>query len=81
MKYLILVFLLLLQGCTISVSKQNENESEPDKAVKIETDVIGDTDRFYKIIVIDQCQYIIISGYHETTICHKGNCFNPIHYK
>jgi hypothetical protein len=31
------------------------------------------------IITIDSCEYIQTSVYAGSTLCHKGNCKNPIH--
>jgi len=32
-----------------------------------------------KIITIDSCEYIQTDVYLGKTLCHKGNCKNPIH--
>lgn len=30
-------------------------------------------------LFVDGCMYITITGYHESTITHAGNCPNQIH--
>lgn len=30
----------------------------------------------YEVVVIDHCEYVLISGYNQIAIAHKGNCKN-----
>ena len=32
-----------------------------------------------KLIVIEDCEYLEYSAGHRYSLCHKGNCKNPIH--
>lgn len=38
----------------------------------------GGTERS-DIIIVDSCEYIVVSAYRKYGITHKGNCKNPIH--
>lgn len=31
------------------------------------------------IVEIEGCEYFVLDAYGSYTICHKGNCKNPIH--
>lgn len=33
----------------------------------------------YQTVVIDGCDYLVVRGFREFTVTHKGNCSNPIH--
>lgn len=33
----------------------------------------------YKVVILDDCEYIIFSGGNTGYFAHKGNCNNPIH--
>lgn len=33
----------------------------------------------YKILLIDKCEYVYVSGLYASVLTHKGDCKNPIH--
>jgi hypothetical protein len=33
------------------------------------------------VIIIEGCEYLEYSQGHQYSLCHKGNCNNPIHNK
>jgi len=46
---------------------------------KTTTIVTQDGGKPLKLIVIDGCEYFEYSSGHRYSLCHKGNCKNPIH--
>lgn len=77
---------LALVACTISFSKGDEKEviqADDGGTYEIhwlaEEQRTGDHSRYIGKLIVDDCIYIVIRGYHEMTLTHAGNCSNPIH--
>ena len=78
---------------TQSSSHDTEEEQTQKELTKPQTSVSATPNKssWYTIVVIDGCQYImvnvdtLVNVYHGVTpyvkfsICHKGDCNNPIH--
>ena len=65
MKYLIvLVAIICMSSCTSVPNKSNILEVDKNQ---------------YKILLIDNCEYVYVSGLYGGMLTLKGNCKNPIH--
>lgn len=81
MKYLAFIGILVLFACAVSPS-----EREPlDRTVTPNFEYIelgykhgewSNNDYHVGKLIIDDCVYIIIEGYKETSLTHAGNCPN-----
>lgn len=56
-------------GCDDSVPNPKKNDSSFGSSYD------------YRIVVIEQCEYIYMGAFNSQTITHKGNCKNSIHKK
>jgi len=64
----------LLLGCYTPATNNGGNELERG------TYTINEREYKYKVVIIDECEYIMFSdphsGYGGTKVTHKGNCKN-----
>lgn len=73
MKKLLLITALFLAAC-------ESNQKVPDNLKERNITSQGAYDQI-SIITIDSCEYVKFVGYYKGSVCHKGNCKNPIHWK
>ena len=70
--------LLLIATVMMILSSCNESNVE----TKNTTPTIKDNGYYgLKIINLEGCEYYLLPLHGSYTMCHKGNCINPIHYK
>ncbi len=66
--YILAVIIFLLGGCR-----------EYDDSVKSQQILVtGLNAASAYIIEVDECEYVVYSGYKQGGICHKGNCNNHV---
>ena len=74
-----LVFILSLAGCGGPDKAAIETVTMSPEYYRVNNINTGQYDEFH-VVVIDGCQYFYQYGAHGgSTLCHKGNCTNPIH--
>jgi hypothetical protein len=69
-----IVLVLGIVGLLVSCNKQTV-ETKPTQIVTRE----GSNP--LTIVVIEGCEYLEYRQGHQYSLCHKGNCSNPIHSK
>ena len=67
---------LLLATLLIGMISSCEEPTVTRKSTEIVTEFGG---KALKLIVIEGCEYLEYSSGHRYSLCHKGNCKNPIH--
>jgi hypothetical protein len=67
---LVLVIIGLLGSCT-----------KPTVETKSTHIVTGKGNNPLTVVVIEGCEYLEYDQGHHYSLCHKGNCSNPIHKK
>lgn len=68
--FLIMSASLLLLGC---------NRVPPPVMTPLPDEGVGNVYRAYRTVEIEGCEYLLVHGYREESLTHKGNCKNPIH--
>jgi hypothetical protein len=67
------VLALGVSSCTQSGSEKPKPKVD---AIKV---AFSNSPINYQVITIDSCEYILMDGFHEMSLTHKGDCKNPIH--
>jgi len=68
--------LLIPSAMIVLLSCENTNVETKETSYKI-----GCNGLTLKVITLEGCEYYFLPITGSYTMCHKGNCKNPIHYK
>ena len=76
-KVITVIFSLLLMASCQSIEERQE-AIKANRSTKLDS-TSSNYELRYRIMALDDCQYILVGSGHNRWGSHKGDCPNPIH--